>query len=65
MGDAPLDGMSGVIMMDLASLFSQRLNWYIDNLSVYLKCVNDTVVALSMNLLAAGVKLNVLANTNP
>ena len=39
MADASLDGTGGVIMMDLALIFSPQQNWRTDNLSVYLEYV--------------------------
>ena len=49
MVNTSLDGMGGMIMVDLALLFHQRLNWHADNLLVYLEYVDDVVVALSGN----------------
>ena len=49
MGDAPLNGMGEMIMIDLVTLFCQRLNWYTDNLLVYLEYVDDVVVLSSRN----------------
>ena len=50
MAYALLDGMGGMILVDLALMFSLRLNWRIDNLLVYLEYVDDVfIVAPSGN----------------
>ena len=44
MGDASLDGMGGLIIFDLGTLFSRRLVWRMVNLSAYLAYVGDVVL---------------------
>ena len=36
-------------MMDLILLFDQRLTWHTDNLLLYHECVDDAVIAITMN----------------